>query len=59
MFTVQQREIPNLKGNFFPEEIADLLEVPIEFVNEAITELQEEKEENRSSFVEKVFYRVL
>ena len=34
-----------LKGNFSPEEIADLLEVPIEFVNQAIAGLQEEKEE--------------
>jgi predicted transposase YdaD len=34
-----------LKGNFSPEEIADLLEVPIEFVNKTIAELQEGKEE--------------
>ena len=34
-----------LKGNFSPEEIADLLEVPLEFVNKAVAELQKGKEE--------------
>ncbi|GAB6077312.1 hypothetical protein [Desulfurobacterium crinifex] len=35
----------HLKGNFPPEEIAELLEVSLEFVNKAIAELQKEKEE--------------
>jgi len=34
-----------LKGNFSSEEIAELLEVSLEFVNKAISELQKEKEE--------------
>ena len=34
-----------LKGNFSPEEIAELLEVSLEFANNAIAELQKGKEE--------------
>jgi len=34
-----------LRGDFSPQEVADLLEVPLEFVKEAIAELQKEKEE--------------
>ena len=33
------------KGILSPEEIADLLELPLEFVKEAIAELQKRKEE--------------
>jgi hypothetical protein len=34
-----------LRGDFSPKGIADLLEVPLEFVEEAIAELQKGKEE--------------
>jgi len=34
-----------LRGDFSPQEVADLLEVSLEFVKEAIAELQKEKEE--------------